>query len=220
MAQKALLFDLDGTLLISDPLHIAVFGEFFAERGMPYSEEVYERQIHGSHNAEIFPRLFPGEDAVALAAEKEARFRDRLQPGTPPMPGAPELLDLASAEGWAVAVVTNAPRENAEHMLRAIGLRERFEVIVIGDECSRGKPNPEPYLEAMRQLDVRPQDCIAFEDSQSGMRAAARSGAFGIGVCSGVEPDRLHEAGARATITDFTDPTLPGLLDRLREPGA
>ena len=105
-------------------------------------------------------------------------------------------------------------------MLRAIGMRERFEVIVIGDECSRGKPDPEPYLEAMRQLDVRPQDCIAFEDSQSGMRAAARSGAFAIGVCSGVVPDRLHEAGARATITDFTDPALPGLLDRLREPGA
>ncbi|APZ54626.1 HAD family hydrolase [Salipiger abyssi] len=212
---KALLFDLDGTLLVSDPLHIAVFGEFFAERGLPYSEEIYHRKIHGAHNAEIFPQLFPGEDAQALAAEKEARFRARLSPGTPPMPGAKELLDRAAREGWAVAVVTNAPRDNAEHMMRAIGLDGYFDVLVIGDECARGKPDPEPYLEAMRRLGVRPQDCIAFEDSQSGMRAASRSGAFAIGICSGLAPDRLREAGAKATITDFRDDALPGLLARI-----
>lgn len=212
---KALLFDLDGTLLVSDPLHIAVFGEFFAERGMPYSEEVYERQIHGSHNAEIFPRLFPGEDAKALAEEKERRFRERLEPGTPPMPGARALLDRAVEKNWRLAVVTNAPRINAEHMLNAIGLRDYFETLVIGDECARGKPDPEPYLAAMRALDVSPRDCIAFEDSQSGMRAAARSGAFGVGVLSGVAPDRLIEVGAKATIRDFEDDTLPEILARL-----
>ncbi|GGG58835.1 haloacid dehalogenase [Salipiger pallidus] len=214
---KALLFDLDGTLLISDPLHIAVFGDLFAERDMEFSEEFYERQIHGSHNADIFPKLFPGEDPEALAEEKEARFRERLTTGTPPMAGARALLDLARDKGWALAVVTNAPRINAEHMLKAIGLRDDFEVLVIGDECAKGKPDPEPYLEAMRQLGVRPQDCIAFEDSQSGMRAAARSGAYPVGICSGLAPDRLFEAGAKAAIEDYEDDALQAILARLEE---
>lgn len=212
---KALLFDLDGTLLLSDPLHYEVFSEMFAERGMTLTQDIYEKRIHGHHNLDSFPKLFPGEDPQALSDDKEARFRDRLGLGTPPMPGAVALLDRADAEGWRLAVVTNAPRENGEHMLDAIGLRDRFELLIIGDECSRAKPDPEPYLAAMRDLGVRPADCIAFEDSPSGMRAAARSGAYAVGIRSGLSADRLFEAGARATIADYDDPALADILSRL-----
>ncbi|KAA8614260.1 HAD family hydrolase [Salipiger aestuarii] len=214
--QKALLFDLDGTLLLSDSLHYEVFAEMFAERDMTLTPAIYENRIHGHHNLDSFPKLFPGEDPQALSDDKEARFRARLSGGTPPMPGAVALLDRADAEGWRLAVVTNAPRENGEHMLKAIGLRDRFELLVIGDECARAKPDPEPYLAAMRHLGVRAQDCIAFEDSPSGMRAAARCGAFPVGIRSGLTEDRLREAGAKATLADYEDPALPGVLARLR----
>lgn len=212
---KALLFDLDGTLLLSDDLHYEVFAEIFAENGMTLTHAIYENRIHGHHNLEMLPKLFPGKDPQALSDEKEARFRARLSGGTPPMPGAVALLDRADAEGWRLAVVTNAPRDNGEHMLDAIGLRDRFELLIIGDECERAKPDPEPYLAAMRELGVRPQDCIAFEDSQSGMRAAARCGAYPVGIRSGLTDDRLREAGAKVTIADYEDPALPGLLERL-----
>ncbi len=212
---KALLFDLDGTLLPSDPLHYEVFAEMFRERGKTLTPEIYERRIHGHHNLDSFPVLFPGEDPQALSDDKEARFRRRLSHGTPPMPGAAALLDRADAQGWRLAVVTNAPRENGEYMLDAIGLRDRFELLVIGDECERAKPDPEPYIAAMRMLDVKPQDCIAFEDSPSGMRAAATCGAYPVGVRSGLTEDRLREAGAKATIADYEDPALDGILKRL-----
>ncbi|EPX76136.1 HAD family hydrolase [Salipiger mucosus] len=212
---KALLFDLDGTLLISDPLHYAVFAEMFAERGQELTPAIYESRIHGHHNLDTFPGLFPGEDPQALSDDKEARFRDRLAHGTKPMPGAAELLDQAGQRGWRLAVVTNAPRVNAHHMLEAIGLADRFEVLVIGDECARAKPDPEPYQAAMRRLGVTPADCIAFEDSAGGMRAAQRSGAYPVGIRSGLPHDRLVEAGARATIRDFRDDALPGILARL-----
>ena len=75
---KALLFDLDGTLLVSDPLHYAVFAEIFADYGKELTPEIYENSIHGHHNLEMFPRLFPGCDAQALSEEKERRFRERL----------------------------------------------------------------------------------------------------------------------------------------------
>ena len=212
---KALLFDLDGTLIHSDALHCEVFGEIFAERGLPFTAETYEARIHGRHNLEMFPELFPGEDPVALSEEKEARFRDRLTGDVPPMPGAVALLERAAQSGWAVAVVTNAPRDNAEHMLRAIGLRDAFEVLVIGDECARGKPDPEPYLVAMRALGAKPEHCIAFEDSPSGMRAARASGAHAVGVRSSADDARLRAAGAHDTIADFTDARLEEIVARL-----
>lgn len=213
---KALLFDLDGTLLHSDPLHFEVFADLYAERGRELTEAGYLSDIHGRHNLESFPEIFPGEDAHALSDLKEARFRDRLVAGHAPMPGAEALLDHAQARGWRIAVVTNAPRANAEVMLDAIGLRDRIELLVIGDECRRAKPDPEPYIAAMRAFDVAPRACIAFEDSPSGMRAAAGSGAHTVGIrSSGLSVSQLRDAGAQTVITDYADPALAELLSKL-----
>ena len=212
---RALLFDLDGTLLKSDPLHMQVFSDMFAERGMTLTEEYYARRIHGRHNSESFPELFPGEDPVALADEKEARFRDMLSGGFPPMPGATALLDRAAREGWGLAVVTNAPRLNALHMLRAIGVEQRFGTLVIGDECARAKPDPMPYQQAMKGLGVTPNHAVAFEDSGSGLRAARSSGAFTVGVRSAEDDFALRNKGAQITIEDFEDPVLESILERL-----
>ncbi len=213
----ALLFDLDGTLIQSDPLHFAVFAEMFAERGREITWEWYVAHVHGTHNLESFPVLFPGEDAQRLSDEKEARFRDRLSMGQTPMPGAPALIDLAGAQGWGVAVVTNAPRINAEHMLSAIGLRSRFETVIIGDECARGKPDPEPYVAAMRALGVAPAAAIAFEDSASGLQSARASGAYTVGIRSSATAEELMRHGAQTTLQDFIDPALPEILNRLTE---
>ncbi|ANT61270.1 MULTISPECIES: HAD family phosphatase [unclassified Salipiger] len=213
---RALLFDLDGTLLHSDPLHFEVFADLFAERGRELTEAGYLSDIHGRHNLESFPELFPGEDAQALSNHKEARFRDKLGDGHAPMPGAEALMLRAKAQGWRIAVVTNAPRDNAEAMLGATGLRAFAETLVIGDECARAKPDPEPYAVAMRAFGVPPQECIAFEDSPSGMRAAAASGAHTVGILSsGLSADQLRAAGAQTVIRDYTDPALEELLARL-----
>ncbi|KUF11589.1 HAD family hydrolase [Pseudoponticoccus marisrubri] len=210
----ALLFDLDGTLLQSDPLHFAVFRDMMAERGRAIDLAFYETHIHGRHNLDSFPELFPGEDAQALSELKERLFRERLEGGHPPMPGAPALLDRAEDAGWAVAVVTNAPRVNAEHMLAAIGLRARFDTLVIGDECARGKPDPAPYLAAMAALEVGPERCIAFEDSGSGLRAARAAGAYTVGLRSTGDDAGLRAEGAQVTIADFNDPALTEILRR------
>ena len=213
----ALLFDLDGTLIQSDPLHFTVFREMFLERGRDIDMDFYMARIHGTHNLESFPHLFPGEDAQALSDEKEARFRDRLGMGQDPMPGLPALLDRAEAAGWAVAVVTNAPRVNAQHMLAAIGMQDRLTTLVIGDECSRGKPDPEPYRVAMDLVGTSPEASLAFEDSPSGLQAARAAGAWTVGIRSSADDASLRRHGAQATIADFTDPALPEILSRLTE---
>ncbi|MCR9107979.1 HAD family phosphatase [Marivita sp. XM-24bin2] len=212
----ALLFDLDGTMLNSDPIHEAVFTELWTSRGLPVPEGFYMEQVHGRLNVDVFADYLPDEpDPQGLSEWKEAQFRDRLPKPYPATPGLESFLDHALAHHWQLAVVTNAMRLNAEAMLGAIGLRDRFEVIVIGEECAHGKPHPLPYLTAMELLGETPETCIAFEDSPSGMRAAAASGAYSIGVRSALSDAKLRAVGAQMTIDDFTDPALPDILARI-----
>lgn len=212
----ALLFDLDGTLIDSDGLHAAVFADMFADRGPVIDFTYYRSHIHGRHNDEIFAELCPGEDARALGTAKEAEYRRRLADGAPGIPGTTALLDLAAARGWLTAVVTNAPRDNAEAVLEALGLSGRFDTLVIGDECARSKPDPEPYREGLRRLGADATASLAFEDSPPGIRAATGARLTTIGIRSMLDDSALRAAGAAASIADFTDPALSPFIDRLK----
>lgn len=212
----ALLFDLDGTMLVSDPIHESVFKEIWTERGLPTPEGFYSAGIHGRQNHDIFAEFLPAEpDVQGLHELKEAMFRERLPRPYPAMPGLADLIGLATAKGWGLAVVTNAMRKNADAMLDAIGLAGAFETIVIGEECAKGKPDPAPYLEALRQLGAEARDCLAFEDSPSGVRAAAAAGIPTLGIRSALDDRALRAAGATDTLADFTDPALAHHLARL-----
>ncbi|MGB1208811.1 MAG: HAD family hydrolase [Paracoccaceae bacterium] len=211
----ALLFDLDGTLLSSDPLHVRVFVQMFAERGRTIDADYYFAHMHGRHNSAIFGDHFPGEDAEALSVEKEARFRVLLGGRADPMPGARALITRAQAAGWGLAVVTNAPRINAEAMLQAIGLASDLPHLIIGDECSAGKPDPAPYLAALDRLGMSARDALAFEDSPSGLMAARAADLRVIGLRSSLDDTALRTAGAHITIFDYTDPALATELARL-----
>ncbi|WP_238366117.1 HAD family hydrolase [Mesobacterium pallidum] len=216
MAGAALLFDLDGTMLNTDPIHMAVFADIMAPRGLDITEDFYMAHVHGRLNVDFFAEFLPGEpDPQGLSEAKEAEFRRRLPRPYPSMSGVSALIDRSEAEGWSRAIVTNAMRLNAEAMLEAIGERHRFDTLVIGEECARAKPHPDPYLAAMQALGVAPDRAIAFEDSPSGLRAAAASGAFTVGIRSSLDDAALKAAGAALTIQDFTDPALIPVLDRL-----
>ena len=215
MPDAALLFDLDGTLIDSDPLHAEVFRGMFAERGREIDEDFYLAEVHGRHNTEIFGKHMPEEDPYMLHLAKEAAFREILGSEVAPMPGAAALVDLARQRGWGLAVVTNAPRLNADAMLAAIGLADAFDALVIGEESEAGKPDPAPYREALRVLGVGNDRALAFEDSPSGIASAAGAGLRVVGMRSSLGDARLRAAGAAITIQDFTDPALGPLLDRL-----
>jgi beta-phosphoglucomutase len=213
-APAALLFDLDGTLVETDPLHHAAFNAVLAGTGRAIGWDDYVRRIMGAPNVETFAWLFPDAtpaERAAAAARKEALFRDALV-AAEPRPGVAALLDAAAAAGVAVAVVTNAPRANAEDTLRAIGLRDRFATLVIGDEMERPKPHPDPYLAAMRALGVAPAASVAFEDSLSGVRAAVAAGAETLALRGPLPDEALLGVGAAAVIDDFAG---PGLRERL-----
>jgi HAD superfamily hydrolase (TIGR01509 family) len=212
----ALLLDLDGTMLDTDRLHHAVFAELMAPFGIVVDESHYRARIHGRRNVDYFVEVLPDHpDPHGLSDEKEAIFRRLLPRPYPATPGAAPMLDRARAKGWRLAVVTNAPPENAEAMLRAIGLRDRFEAVIDGASCPRGKPHPDPYLAALDRLGVAAEEALAFEDSPAGLAAARAAGLPTVGITSTLPAPDLLALGAAAAIADFTDPALAPLLDRL-----
>ncbi|SDJ43663.1 HAD family hydrolase [Aliiruegeria lutimaris] len=212
----ALLFDLDGTLIDSDSLHAQVFAELFEPRGVKIDFAYYRDKLHGRLNFDIFSDLCPGEDAKWWSDHKEAEYRKLLGTGHPNMPGTVELLDLADEMGWAKGVVTNAPRDNGEAVLAALGIADRFDTLVIGDECVRGKPDPEPYLEGLRRLNADAAVSLAFEDSPTGIRSAVGAGLKTIGIRSMLSDAALREAGATASVEDYADPALKHHIDQLK----
>lgn len=210
---EALLFDLDGTLLDSDPLHVAVFADMLAPMGLSVDKTFYLNHVHGRLNVDVFGELMPDADAHAMDLAKEAEFRARLaRTKIDPAPGLVALLDRARALDLPCSVVTNACRANADAMLNAIGLTDRFMHVLSSDDIQPGKPDPAPYLAGAASHGVSARNCIAFEDSPSGLRAAHAAGCTVVGLTSSLDADALRAAGAHYSIADFTDPVLDKLL--------
>lgn len=198
MTLRALLFDLDGTLCDTDPLHHRTWRELLAPHGIVVDDELYRRKFSGRLNpdivAELLPRLGRGAN-LDLCERKESLFRE-MTPRLDPLPGAVALIESARDAGLALAVVTNAPRVNADHMLAALGLVDAWDDVVVADEIGRGKPDPAPYREALRRLGVPADAAVAFEDSASGVRAATGAGVFCVGLTTSHAAADLATAGA------------------------
>jgi HAD superfamily hydrolase (TIGR01509 family) len=218
----ALLFDLDGTLVDSDADHLVAFQKVFAPHGIELDRTLYTSHIMGASNAMIgerFLRHLPEAEREAVLHAKEAAYREGLG-ALAATAGAEELLAYAEANGLPCAVVTNAPRANAEVVLAAIGLDERLPILVIGGELARSKPDPLPYLTALELTGVSAAKAVAFEDSLSGVRAAAAAGIAVVGITTGLPAERLVAEGAVFAVADFTDPRIYELIETRRRGGA
>ncbi|WP_346399756.1 HAD family hydrolase [Pseudomonas syringae] len=210
MALCALLFDLDGTLIDTDELHLNAYNQLLARWSRSMDIGYYKAHVMGFPDDMIFGGLFPDTPTAqyaSMAAEKEAMFRAQLVE-TIPVAGALRILDHAQETGLRTAVVTNAPRENAMAMLTGLGILDRFETIVIGGELARGKPHPMPYLTALELLGVTADQALAFEDSLAGVQSASAAGIHTFGMLSGLDEGQLRAAGARDIIRDFNGDAL------------
>lgn len=208
---NALLFDLDGTLTDTDALHLLALQQLLLEEeGRTFTQEEFEAHVSGQANANMCRYLFPERSVAeheAFAERKEVRFR-QLSPQLTPMPGLLRLLDFAQEHGIGVCVVTNAPRANAEHMLEVLGLRQRFQTVLVAEELPRAKPDPLPYLSGLECLQATADQALAFEDSVPGLTAAVKAGICTFGLATSQRPRTLLDAGAHRVINDFDDPQL------------
>lgn len=206
-----LLFDIDGTLVESDPLHLEAFNRAFSPYGHVFDRERFGRELQGLANEAIGARFLPGETPERqweIMMEKEALFRELASEGVEAVHGLFALLDWADSIELPAVAVTNAPRPNADLLLDSIGARHRFKGLVIGDELAHGKPHPLPYLTGLDILGARAEHCVAFEDSRTGIKSATAAGIATIGIATGLEPVQLVQAGAVMGVRDYTDPDL------------
>src|SRR5580658_7694588 len=212
-----LLFDLDGTMVDTDHLHISAWNAVLAaEDGRQIDSAFYKTHIMGASAEAVTSALYPeygAERRSALSDAKETAFRSRVE-RLEATAGLPDVLSWAESLSLRMAVVTNAPRDNALLLLRGLGWATRFSVIVIGEELARGKPDPLPYLTAMRRLGANASESIAFEDSLSGVRAAVAAGIETIGLMTALSADALRGAGAATVVQDFTNPEFIAHLRR------
>lgn len=216
----ALLFDLDGTLVDTDALHIKAWNEILAEVGRALDHAFYRAHIMGAANDAIMRALFPdmpSSEWTRWTDAKEAAFRASVG-ALQPAQGLHRLLDWADERNIPMGVVTNAPRPNAILMLEGLGIADRFDVLVIGDELAQGKPHPLPYLTGLEKLGSAPDSALAFEDSASGVRAAAAAGILTVGMLAALPEATLRENGAEVVIRDFADPALWKLLGHPASP--
>ena len=211
----AILFDLDGTITNTDPIHFRAWQEHLREHGLEIDEAFYKTRISGKTNPVIIAEILPYLSAAAgqqLADAKEAQFRESATREITALDGLTQVLDWAQQQRLPLAVVTNAPPENAYFMLETLKLEAHFQTVVISDEIGVGKPDPAPYNIALERLGVAAEAAIAFEDSPSGIRSAVAAGIPTVGIASTHNPQVLYDLGAMLVISDFTDEQLWALL--------
>ncbi|WP_028455681.1 HAD-IA family hydrolase [Chitinilyticum litopenaei] len=170
LSARALLFDMDGTLVDSTPCITGLWTRWAHRHGL--APERVLAEVHGRRGVETVRSVAPHLDAeheVALLLAEEARTLD----GTVAMPGARELLAQLHGQNW--AVVTSAPRAIAAAKLRWAGL-PLPERLIGAEDVSEGKPHPAPFLAGAALCGVDPAECIAFEDAASGIAAARAAG--------------------------------------------
>lgn len=186
MTVRAVLWDLDGTLVDSEEFHWQSWQYAMRAEGLSVTFEQFKASF-GQRNQTILrnwlgPAATPADiERVADAKEIEYR-RLAAEHGLTPLPGAAEWLARLQAAGWKQAIASSAPRLNVEVMLDALNLRRYFGAIVSSEDVTHGKPDPEVFLTASAKLAVQPEHAIVVEDAAAGIEAARRAGMRSIGV--------------------------------------
>jgi HAD superfamily hydrolase (TIGR01509 family) len=211
----AVVFDLDGTLIDTESLCNVAGVEACANLGFPLSMAFFESLagIDDRTRARLIEEhVGQPVEFAAFLAEWDRLCTLRFAQGIPLKAGAVELLDALDSAGVPVALATSSRRGPAEEKLAAIGLRHHFRTVVTFDDVAAPKPAPDPYLLAAERLGVAPARCLAFEDSETGARAAHAAGMTVVQV-----PDLHPTRGAHAhhvAETLLLGATAAGLLPR------
>jgi HAD superfamily hydrolase (TIGR01509 family) len=228
---KALIFDVDGTLAETEEAHRRAFNETFAAFGLDWdwTADLYRdllRTTGGKERMRAFARDHRGLDPdrlpiAAIHEQKSEIYGEMVLTGRIPLrPGIPDLLGDARATGLRLAVATTTNLPNVEALIRgAMGCAatDVFEVVAAGDMVAAKKPAPDVYTLALAGLDLKADDCIAFEDSRNGLLSARAAGLRCV-VCPSGYTDRDDLSGATAGVSSYEDIATVAALDALLRP--
>jgi len=221
---EGVVFDFDGVIANSEPLHLRVYQILLAQEGLPFSASEYYERYLGFDDIGVFELLgrdkgldIAGDRMTALVARKTEIFQRLVREGDVLFDGAEGCLTRVSA-AVPVAIASGALRHEIEQILDGAGLRALVPVIVAAGETLRGKPAPDPYAKAVDLMSGRagrriaPSRVVAIEDSRSGLQAARAAGLRTLGLATSYPASTLTEA--EYVLADISHVTLE-LLDAL-----
>jgi HAD superfamily hydrolase (TIGR01509 family) len=221
---QAIVFDFDGVIANSEPLHLVAFQQALAEDGVELSASEYYARYLGYDDVGMFAALgrdrgmsMEGDRVEQLVARKGERMQDLLHSGSVLFPGALEFIRAAAAE-VPIAIASGALRHEIDAIIDAAGVADLFATIVAAGDTPESKPSPEPYRLAFEQLRERtglaldPRRSVAIEDSHWGLESARGAGLRLVAVTSSYPAEEL--AGAELVVNGLGALTLP-VLDAL-----
>jgi len=185
-AVRAVLWDMDGTLIDSEEFHWIAWRTTMANEGITVTREQFLASF-GQRNDSIIPQWL-GDAATPeridrIANAKEELYRHLIRrDGISPLPGVAHWIHQLHKQGWLQAIASAAPRVKLDAVLEALSATHVFEGIVSAEDVHRGKPDPEVYLTAAARLGASPENCIVVEDAAAGIEGARRAGMRSIGV--------------------------------------
>lgn len=205
-ALQAIVFDFDGVIANSEPLHLQAFQLALAEEGLMLTPEEYYGRYLGFDDVGVFEAIardrglaITDRHVTSFVARKGTKMQELLDAGSVLFPGAAEFIRSAAAE-VPVAIASGALRHEIAEIVSAAGLSDCFSTIVAAGDTPEGKPSPAPYLLAFEQLQARaggtldPRRAVAIEDSRWGLESARGAGLRCVGVTNSYPPDELGPA--------------------------
>ena len=185
---RAVLWDMDGTLLDSAEYHWLAWRESLAAEGYDLTRDRFAATF-GQRNDTIlrtyFGPDFPLSEVDRIGAIKESHYRELVRTrGVEPLPGVRRWLLRLKEDGWRQAIASAAPLLNVQTILAALDIADRFDAIVSAEDVQHGKPDPQVFLTAAARVGVPPARCIVVEDAPAGIEGAHRAGMRSIGVLS------------------------------------
>ena len=196
-SEKTILWDMDGVIVDSHSFHFAALQETFAKRRIRFDREYFSTLLSTRNDFiihSVMGEALSEEEARAMVREKEENFRRKATGNLKPFPGAVMLLNAIKKGNFKLGLVSSAPKENIDLILRELNLERIFDCIVFGREVSESKPSPQIYLLAAEKLKVVPNDCLAIEDSPLGVKAAKTAGMKCLAITTTHPWQKLEEA--------------------------
>jgi beta-phosphoglucomutase len=199
---EAIIFDMDGVLVDSEPHHVKIEKQQFNQNGISISDEEHQKFM-GSTSENMWLEIAsryqldrPVEELIEQNRTESIRYFNELSE-IQVMPGLVDLLEKLKVKNYPLAVASSSVPEIIDLILQKTGLRTYFQVVVSGQEAGKSKPEPDVFLLAAQKLKVNPKHCLVVEDSGNGIKAAQAAGMICVAYQSpGVDPKTQKEADA------------------------
>src|SRR4028118_417979 len=195
---KAVIFDLDGTLLDNNDVHLKAWKQYLKENNKQIPDEDFKENISGRTNKDAIEHIYQKEmtedEASKYYLEKEEIYRKMYRSDIAPITGLQDFLEELHKHKIAMAIATSGIQINIDFMFDHVPIKKYFKKIVNSGDVSKGKPDPEIFLKAAEVLHMPTENCIVFEDSIAGVRAGKSAGMKVVALTTTHTPKELKEA--------------------------